>query len=411
MKTDKLIAELKARCLNLPHTGTGMNGRILARDLEHVLGSYYVEGKYPSTKDQQHLKMRRDCIPMKAYRYDKLSTEYKENLWLSDSWVAEEKFNGWRMMITFIPGSGLRFWGGNISDVDFLPVDYTDHVVIDGKHPQDVEFHYILSQPALFDSEVVCNDEVEMLDGMWSTNTLDAVKAILGCDTDRAQELQKYADLEFHLFDVITYNDTGSVKQHDLMFRRIILETVITQLKPFKHFYLVKQETENKKDFLRDVWRQGGEGVILKNLLSKYEPASRKKDIAVKVKRKVSGEIGEDIDAFIIGYTNTKEWEKRHLIGGIELGVHTEEGDIHHIATVTNMPDSIRKMLSVTGLNGRPALNDNYMYKVLTIDGQELSGRNQKLMHAVVDWDRGFRYTKSASECLFKLKTIKQEMF
>jgi len=413
MKTDQLITKMRTLGLNMPKTGTGKNGRILARDLEYVLGSHYVEGKYNSVKDIHHLHMRRQCIPQKAYRYDKLSEEYKSMLWKSDNWVAEEKMNGWRMIITFVPHSGFKFWGGNISDVDFLPVDYTDHILLCDKHPQHEHFHNLFTQPLLLDSEVICNDEVEMLDGMWSTTTLDAVKAVLGCDVDRAHELQKYADLEFHLFDCITYNTCGSVKDHDLLFRRIILETVMSMLKPLKHFHIVKQVETHKKKFLRDVWRKGGEGIILKNLLSKYEPASRKKDVNVKVKRKVSGEIGDDIDAFIIGHINTPEWTKKGLIGGVKLGVYDEDGNERHIATVTNMPDEWRyNLTNVESFDCiKPTLHAAFKNRVVVVDGQELSGRNQLLMHAVVDWERGFRQSKRPEDCTFKFSILQNERF
>jgi hypothetical protein len=81
------------------------------------------------------------------------------------------------------------------------------------------------------------------------------------------------------------------------------------------------------------------------------------------------------------------------------------------------MTDEMRELLTDhvsdtnDGENYVPILEEEYYYKVLTIDGQELSSRNQRIMHAIVDWDRGFRKDKSVSDCTLDLKTVKETMF
>lgn len=414
MKIDTLISKMKQYGVSLPKEGTGMNQRIVARDLVHALGDHFVRDKYEAEPVMRiHCQTRREVLPMKAYRYDKLPEAEKEFVWRDkNGWIAEKKENGWRMLIVFIPGDGFSFWGGNTSDVDFLPVDYTDHILINGKHPRHKDFENALYTRCVIDSEAICHDSVEMLDGLFSNNTLDSVRAILGSDPERAVQLQQEgAELEFHCFDYISWNLLPNFEMKLTRRKECLAATL--QCLGLKQFRSIKYTSKAKQQMLNEVWRKGGEGVILKKEDSPYVPGGRLKNINIKVKRSMSGEIGDDVDAFIIGFEMTEEWSKKNLIGSLKLGVFIEEGGerkIHHIATVSAMPDHIREELTVNPY-GIVSLNPEYDGTVLTIDGQELSERNQKLMHAKVDWNKGFREDKSREDCTFELDIIKEERF
>ena len=402
MKIDQLIDKMQENNIPLPKNGTGKNGKILARDLETQLGNSFAREKYPDPSDQLHLRLRQQTIPQKAYRYNNLPDNLQKEVFDRDNdWVLEPKFNGWRMIITFVPGSGFRFWGGNISDVDFLPVDYTDHILLDDRHP--LEFGEYYPDTFIMDAEAVCYDSVEMLDGRQSTNTLDAVKAILGSGPERAIEKQKIEGhtLIFHCFDHITVIENRPMYQDCFDDRkRALYETIFsTYLSQFS--YVVGHQTQ-KRQKLREIWSGGGEGAIIKHLDSPYVPGSRRKDIAIKVKRTMSREIGDDIDAFIAGWHQTKEWSKKGRIGGVHLAVYIEDIPTV-IATVTNIPDALRDEFTL--------YPDKYLNRVVVVDGQELSARNRKIMHATVDWDRGFRETKRKADCTFTFKHLETERF
>lgn len=413
MKIDYLLDWMKRIGVRMPTTGTGRGGRIVARDLQNAIGDHYAKSKYTGAM-AKHLKLRRLYTPMKAYRYNKLSTEMKGIVWNDDNeWYEEKKYNGWRIVITYIPDYGFAFWGNNLSDIDCLPVNYTNHVLLDRKYnPRHNNYRHYIPYSCILDTEGVCYDPVEMLDGRESSNSLDGVKAILGSDPDRAKMLQEDgAKLDFYIFDHFSVED-GVLQNMPLNFRKAVLDG-LAYVCTIKNFYLAPKYTKGKKEQLKDIWADGEEGVILKNASAYYEAGARKKEIAIKVKRTMSGEIGDDIDAFIIGWIETLEWSKKNLIGGVKLGVFIEDGGeckIHHIATVSSMPDGTRELLSMCP-HGIPCLNPEYDRKVVVVDGQELSAKNRMILHATVDWNRGFRQTKTAEDCTFSFGTLEKEKF
>jgi len=421
MKIAEILEKMKVHGVSLPETGTGKNDKILARDLENALGDYFFEKKYKDDPVKgDHCKMRRSFTPMKAYRYDKLKPTEKAKLFDDDNgWFAEEKYNGWRIIITYIPNDGFCFWGGNISDVDFLPVDYTEHVLLNQLHPRDelLKFNggYV---PHAIDAEAVCFDDVETLDGLMSNNTLDAVGAILGSSPERAIDMQEDATLTFYCFDWLFFGSNFNKFQPcflaSLHHRKTCFATCLSAfMSDITNFKLTRSIYNNKQQYLNKLWKAGGEGIILKNEAQSYVSGGRLRTHAVKVKRTMSGEIGDDIDAFVSGWIQTPEYSKVKLIGGIELSVFiNERGEQkeHHIATVTAMPDHVRQQLTVHHYDVM-MLRPEYKNGVLVVDGQELSNRNRKIMHAKVDWNRGFRTDKRAEDCVLELNTLEEEKF
>lgn len=408
MRIDKLIDKMRQYQLSLPENGSGRNGKVLAADLENTLGDYYSRVKYfaePSMRT--HLKLRRQFKPMKAYRYDKLKSEDQLALFDDNNvWIAEQKFDGWRIMITYIPGEGLAFWGGNISDADFLPTDYTDHVLLDG-YPCYEAGKKPYKFPFVIDAECICNDHVSTLDGLQSSTTLDAVGIILGSSPERAIQIQKEgAQLQFKCFDLLLpdmpeFNNS----KIPLRFRQEMLSERLQEL-TLPQLQQVEPISLNKKAFLRKLWNSGAEGVILKNTTQPYVNGGRLRTHAIKVKRTMSGEIGDDIDAFINGYCATEEWEKQGLIGSVELSVYFKEGENlsqHVIAVVSGMPLEIRKQLTEN--------KDDFINAVVVVDGQELSNKHRKLKHARVDWSRGFRYDKRPSDCVVEIEAVENIKF
>jgi len=414
VKISKMINEMAYHKLKLPKKGTGKNGRILARDLETVLGDYFLDKKYlDNPKRKEHCLLRRSMTPMKAARYIVLPAESQEAI-LADSnrFFAEEKYNGWRIIVTYFPESGFCFWGGNISSKDFLPVDYTDHILFKKvlNYFTSVKYSFVL------DGEVLCFDQVETLEGNLTNNTLESVGAILGSDSDRAIQLQENgATLTFKFFDFLnsSYYDPQQCVFNQTLDKRIsLLAHVTARLNELDSSFSVAERVySNKKRCLHKLWNEGKEGVIIKDMERHYAPGKRLATHAVKIKRTMSGEIGDDIDVFISGFILTPEHSKMDLIGGVELSIYlvndkSEERIKHIIAVVTNIPDRFRELLTSRLSSGEITLDTLCLGKVVVVDGQELSSRNKKLMHAKVDWKIGFRDDKSADECILNIKEI-----
>ena len=399
MKQSRLLKLMKHYGVKFPDTGTGVNGRVINRDLESALGDHFLTD-IEDPAELTHMNLRRTVVPMKAYRFDKLPDERKKHVMESDNWFAEEKVDGWRMLLTYIPGYGMRAYGGNISTANFLPIDYTNHILIDNKKLTQIKFHQ--SIPFVLDCEAYTTDYVNTLGGQLTYGTLDGIGALLGCDSARAIKLQKEDSVKVKIkaFDTIQDGiDSYSARAFTTKF--IVQE--INNLNFYGNQLTTVQRTrENKKDFLKRLWAEGKEGIILKNIHSPYKNGARDQYTAIKVKRAMSGEIGDDIDAYIGGFIYTPEWSKLKLVGGVQLYVLCND-EPHHIATVTSMPDEIRKAITED--------KKSFYKKVVVVDGQDLSTRNKRLMHAKVDWARGFRQDKRAEDCTFAMDVVEETKF
>jgi len=383
MNRDKLLDIMRFHKVRQPMRGTGGRGKVTNQDLEDALGDHFFIKKFEDllSEDATHMALRRRVRPMKAYRYNNLKEGELQSLFEDNNgWVAEKKYDGWRMLITHIPGSRLHFFGGNLSTTEFLPIDYTYHLPEMRLDSKDV---FIL------DCEALCFDTVTQQDGYPSTNTREAVAAILGASVEVAHAHQRDASVEFRCFDLIPSNDQSYSKRRKLLDALRLYNGDLPIIPNAMHQY-------DKKRFLQRIWKNGGEGIILKNLSAGYDSGGRKRTHCVKVKKSASSLIGDTIDAFISGYTLTDVHTFNDLIGGLELSVYVNDKPTV-IATVTNMPDHLRHSLT-TIRNGMPCLVQEAYDKVLEIDGQEFSTRNRRLMHAaVVNWE--FRKDKNASEC------------
>lgn len=429
MKIDRMIEIMEAEGVSLPK-GTGREGRVMAVDLRNALGNHFFQKEYMGSDDpmvlarSQHMVIRRLMDPMKAYRYDKLKPEAQRFAMEHESWWAEEKYNGWRMVLTYIPAFGFACFGGNYSDVNFLPIDYTEKILfkVQGPNgpeyldPWDTRFHHLMPYPCVVDSEVLCNEVVENRKGAFSSNTLDTVGTILSLPPSEAMALQiGGATLEFKAFDLVRVVEGRPERGVTYVARRMNLLHAATAKSWPEVVGIAPAQQVDKDSMLKVVWNRGGEGIILKAANGPYVPGGRLKDVALKVKRTMSGDIGDDLDAFVSGFVLTKEWSKENLIGGVELSVYmTQDGKEpyqHVIATVSSMPDAVREQLSQVDYVSGVSLKDEFYGKVLTIDGQELSARNKRLMHARADWNKGFRNDKDAEQCTMTVAEVETTMF
>ncbi len=409
-----MLLIIEANKIRLPKTGTGRNNQIVARDLENAIGDHFMSRDYTiGSTAWQHMALRRQWTPMKAYRFNALKPIDQDSVMADNNeWMAEKKINGWRMMVTFIPGTTPRFWGGNLSTVNFLPTDYTKHAVLKpgrDKYTQAYPatskmFVSLLDNPCILDCEVVVGDnDVEMSDHA----SLIHVQEILGSSPDRARMLQQDETLLFKVFDCVDPAKPTKAyfeRKLDAMAAVSTLTDKITN--DLWQFEAVKPIANNKKAYVNKLWKEGAEGVILKHKLAVYTPGSRLRTHQIKVKRSHSDMVGDDIDVFISRIFDTPEWTKQNLIGGVELSLYLQSGkdsEEHVIAKVTSIPDSIRK-----DLTDDP---EAWLGKVVVCDGQDLSARNRRLLHAKVSWSRGVRKDKNPMDCVMELKEIEGVQF
>lgn len=400
--------------LKLPFTGTGRNGKILNRDLEEVIADHYRETR-PVTFGRTMRDQLHDV--QLAFRYDNLKAEEQEAV-LADgnAWVAEEKFDGCRMVLIYHPDEGFSAFGRNRSVITLLPLEYTDKLLmpLDGELKTLREFAGRWREEFVLDCELITDGFVELNNGNFTGKGLNAVTAMLQLSAPESHLAQRTtAPMELVAFDFLPIERERIYT--DIFFKdRLELMKGLPNLD--RSVRMPQQWERGKKAYFESLVVDGEEGVVLKNLNYFYVPAIggfRDKNSTIKLKRAMSMASSKDIDTFVIGYTNGDEWDKVGLISGLKLGVHLIDGDkeeVHWLATVSGMPLQMRMKLSEIR-DGRPALKQEFMGKVLTVDGQDISARNQRISHAKADWVRGFRSDKLQSDCVMHRDFIDSQMF
>lgn len=398
MKFSELCKELENRGLNMPYKGTGKLGEVTNHDIiKHIAyRSLFDLGLF----DANHPKRIMEYIDevMLAYRFDNLKKEEQDKLFEDNNgWSAEEKYNGCRLVLIYSPSYGLYAFGRNRSVDDFLHTDYSDKILYNGK--KGAEFCSVFGNESfILDCEAVTNGHVVTKNGEKTEKGLNAVSSIFSLNKEDSIKAQKEtAPLNFMVFDWIP-----RVVNKTRIERRLKLEELFCGLfGKFPCFVLAPVHYNDKKAFFEKVVSEGGEGVVLKNDTSFYDFGGRHKDTCVKVKRNVHDSAGQDIDCFITGFTRSKEYDKRDLISGIKLSVFLNKKggeNIHWIATVSSMPEEIRKELTDCTACF-PQLNQKYYRKVLVVNGQDISARGKRLTHARIDWNTGFREDKTCFDC------------
>lgn len=433
---ERMLKDIRNRGLSLPDWGSGRNGQILNSDLERLLAEDWIlnEIKHPSWGLLRRMDLEEVQL---AYRYDQLTPEeQKEAMDDDNEWVAEEKFNGCRMVITYHPNDGFRAFGRNRSRGSYLPIEYSE-IILNYYGAGMRAWNSDIQTPFIADCELMTEGYVETQSGAFTGNSLNAAVAVLQLKLDASHLAQHTtAPLYCVMFDVLTLQENTAHELIDFTqsfsVRKKYSETLVQALNAglgysfestHGFFRLPKRVYNGKQAFLDGLLSQGKEGIVLKNLNAAYARGlngRRDRNTCIKVKRTMTGSFGDEIDAYIIGHTNSSEWDKKGLIAGLKLAVllRAPDGTLteHWLATVSSMPDYMRETLTCSIWHDAdteyvPYLLEEFLGKVLTVDGMDISSRNRRISHARVDWGRGFREDKDASQCIMDEAFLDSQMF
>ena len=150
-----------------------------------------------------------------------------------------------------------------------------------------------------------------------------------------------------------------------------------------------------------EIIKAGGEGIVLKDLEAPYFPGARSSSW-LKLKR------SDTVDAIIIGYDRGREWDKKGLIGSVELGVFDECGDLRSIGRVSSL--SLQKRIEMTHVtDGIPTLKREYLGTIVECRFQELN-KNLKGRHLQILSFREGQNAKPISECYLNLSKEKENL-
>ena len=239
----------------------------------------------------------------------------------------------------------------NLSVTDQLPINYGEKILWPELDTSELTFPFVL------DCEIVPqNKEIDKTGEFVpvADTQLNLISSILSLNEEDSKKVQEKNPVKFMSFDIIYLNDKPLF---DLPLRKRLelLHTLLPHLVkagvPVEEPMTLTQG-QDKLDFYNRILNAGGEGVVVKDLNSKYDITGRRAGEWVKIKRSVSQAmsaegLGDTVDAFVIGFEEgtpgtSNEGKVASLKFGVELLDQFNEpildpsGDpiTHHIATV-----------------------------------------------------------------------------
>jgi len=427
MKISKLQDELRNRGIDPDTVEMLHNGKkITSKDLVRRIQEYEINklGGFDALSWGMQQRLGIKC-PALCSDYKDMKPQKQEECMTSKDWIAEKKLNGVRMLMTYCPEEGFQFFSRNLSVTNFLPVEYTDTILIEhhGELKEAKEFRGIFLSAFVVDTEACC-DVVEIdttryrkKRGTVTNSQLNAATTILSTEPEMSHKIQReQCALSLVVFDCLLWNGLDVQKEKLLDRMRMRQDVVRNLTEEGVTIEEVEWKAGELQKFYDELIANGEEGVVLKNINLPYcSTGSRSESGFVKRKRTVSEAYGADIDAYITGVSvSNKDNKFAHLIGAVDMSVMLQRQDGSEeeviIASVGAMPLKIREQLTIM-VEGKPALNPIYLRKVLTIDGQDISPKAKRFRHARADWDRGFRDDKTYLDCEISEEFLDSQIF
>ena len=409
------IDYLDSLCRELGLVVKQAGNKLRKDDYVRALRNHFLLEKYGSVDNipwSMKFMLSIECLQL-CRRIQTLKESDQQKVWESDDWIAEEKLDGNRMVICWdADEKQFHFFSRNNSMVDYLPQDYKDTIYITADN-FDYDKNFVLDAEVISTSPNIETNDTQCLTQLQSTS------ALLALNPDDSIAIQRNDPLKFIVFDCLyhdeSYMDKPWVERHKQA------ELLCNKLKEYNFNCELNPVIENteynknkKREFFDELIDNQKEGIVLKNKYAKYHATSSRTIDCVKVKRSTSDSLTNDIDAFITDYVvgNDDTRNENMVVGFIfSVRLEKEDGNIvnHKIAVCSNISDCIKEDATVIDDNGNVSLNNDYYFRVATLKGQNISARNMRLTHAVIDT---WRLDKSADGCeILKESELKKLIF
>ena len=409
------IDYLDSRCRELGLEVKQAGNKLRKDDYVRALRNHFLLEKYGSIDNipwSMKFMLSIECLQL-CRRIQTLKESDQQKIWESDDWIAEEKVDGNRMALLWdADEKQFHFFSRNNSMVDYLPQDYKDTIYITADN-FDYDKNFVLDTEVISTSPNIETNDTQCLTQLQSTS------ALLALNPDDSIAIQRNDPLKFIVFDCLyhdeSYMDKPWVERHKQT------ELLCNILKEYNFNCELNPVIENteynknkKREFFDELIDNQKEGIVLKNKYAKYHATSSRTIDCVKVKRSTSDSLTNDIDAFITDYVvGNDDTRNENMVVGFVFSVRLEKEDgtivNHNIAVCSNISDCIKEDATVIDDNGNVSLNNDYYFRVATLRGQNISARNMRLTHAVIDT---WRLDKSADGCeVLKESELKNLIF
>ena len=409
------IDYLDSQCRELGLEVKQAGNKLRKDDYVRALRNHFLLEKYGSIDNipwSMKFMLSIECLQL-CRRIQTLKESDQQKIWESDDWIAEEKVDGNRMALLWdADEKQFHFFSRNNSMVDYLPQDYKDTIYITADN-FDYDKNFVLDAEVISTSQNIETNDTQCLTQLQSTS------ALLALNPDDSIAIQRNDPLKFIVFDCLyhdeSYMDKPWIERHKQT------ELLCNILKEYNFNCELNPVIENteynknkKREFFDELIDNQKEGIVLKNKYAKYHATSSRTIDCVKVKRSTSDSLTNDIDAFITDYVvGNDDTRNENMVVGFVFSVRLEKEDgtivNHKIAVCSNISDCIKEDATVIDDNGNVSLNNDYYFRVATLKGQNISARNMRLTHAVIDT---WRPERSADTCeVLKESELKKLIF
>jgi len=384
-KLSELIEECREKGIPVPDDAI-----VSKEDLIRRLANHHLE------RNPTDVPPLEQVSPQLARDITELPEKEREEVLKSDRFACGEKKNGIRGILHIRP-EGNRFTSRNRCSDTYLLNELTDNV------PHFKGLNLKEFEGSIFDGELYLPIEYFRL-GVFA-NALEATTALLHCAPGKATQFQESTDqrIHYHIFDALRANgqDLTALSFKERLRYLNDFQNFVTSSGEGEHIRFEELIFQEKEEYFREIIKAGGEGIVLKDLEAPYFPGARSSSW-LKLKR------SDTVDAIIIGYDRGKEWDKKGLIGSVELGIFDENGDLRSIGRVSSL--SLQKRIEMTQLvDGIPTLKKDYLGTVVECRFQELN-KNLKGRHLQILNFREGQNAKPISECYLNLSKEKENL-
>lgn len=351
--------------------------------------------------------------------------KWKDDIYNKDNEViAETKIDGNRSLwCLFNKNEGIQIFSRNLSVQDYLPLCYTDKVVLNNVDVSKLTHTFVV------DGEIVISKvpDDSILEGFGlepGTTQLNLTSALLASDKQETLDFQKHYPLKLMIFDIVVFDDedlTDKPLSERLKYRDIVYKEML------EAGFCIEKPKNNRdlnltvEDFHKKMLIDGEEGSIVKTLNGLYDMSgSRSHNAWIKLKRSVgdsvASSLGDTIDGFITGFhniagTDNNSWRVSTVefsayltdnklniddldteldLSNITLDQEVTDGrEIKVIANVSGLTEDDARLLSEPDPDnpGFCRLKKEAYGVVAELNGQDISPRSLTLTHPrIIRW-------------------------
>lgn len=401
------LAELKSECvirgLQVVRTGNRENKADYENALARAIWAQQFPGvDFPPQMEPMLAFDYKNLIPGKMNKNDPNPEQMMQD---NSGWFAQEKKQGARLLLHIGRPShefNTRHWihSRRISDETYRLNDNSGNF----RHVTDFEFPEEWNG-AVFDGEAL-SSRVDIDTGDTLTRDIEkATIALTNMDSVRSMEVQKAQGfMNLFLFDCLFTKGGQDIRSWPYHKRLIEANKFCLWCKSagLDQVQILPVCTDHKEEYYERIVKAGGEGIMLKKADASYE---HKRTRAMYKRKKFI-----EIDGWVSGFiASDPESGWSSLIGALEFSAYTETGSIHTFAACANVTLEDRKLMTIQ-VDGRPALNPDYLGRIATIRGMEWSSRNYRLSNARIQrWREGMD-GKPQADCLVDMAAIRAEV-